>query len=356
MRCPDCESFATHFFDTTRLYIYFPLDNSHAKFVSYIGKTSYQSEDLGDAVAITLSYDGIAPFLSEMQELFGNEEARQIKVLSKDEQDGTTALTISDFKRVMPLSQLIGLAQARWLIDMLEEERYSSLLQPLYYNDGQQVYGYEALVRGYNQDGTQINPGAMFGAAETAQLIFQLDLAARRSAVHCAHAHGLPDDQMLFINFNPSSIYDPTYCLKTTTSYIRELGMYPEQIVFEVTESGTVNDKEHLKGILSYYRKSGFKVALDDVGAGYSGLNMLEDVRPDFIKVDMHLVRDVDTDDYRQNIVRSLIDMGHSNGAQVICEGVETAEELAWLQHHGADFIQGFYLGRPAAGLAGTAA
>lgn len=336
--------------------MYFPLDNSHAKFAAYIGGTNYSSEDLGDAVAITLGYEDVELFLREMRDLFGNEEARQIKVLTKDAESHQTQLTISDFKRVIPLAQLIGLAQGQWLIDMLEEERYSSLLQPLYCNDGQQVYGYEALVRGYDQNGTQINPGVMFGAAETAELIFQLDLAARRSAVHCAHAHGLPDDQMLFVNFNPSSIYDPTYCLKTTTSYVRELGMYPEQIVFEVTESGTVNDKEHLKGILSYYRKSGFKVALDDVGAGYSGLNMLEDVRPDFIKVDMQLVRDVDTDDYRQNIVRSLIDMGHSNGAQVICEGVETADELAWLQHHGADFIQGFYLGRPAAGLAGTAA
>ena len=356
MRCPDCESFATHFFTRTRIYMFFPLDNSHAKFAAYIGESSYESEDLGDAVAITLDYDDVEPFLREMRALFGNEETRQIKVLTRDAESDQTHMTINEFKRVIPLAQLIGLAQARWLIDLLEEERYSSLLQPLFHADGKSVYGYEALLRGYDEQGTQINPGVIFGAAETAQLIFQLDLAARRSAVHSAHTHGLPDDQMLFINFNPSSIYDPTYCLKTTTSYVRELGMRPEQIVFEVTESGTVNDKEHLKGILSYYRKSGFKVALDDIGAGYSGLNMLEDVRPDFIKVDMQLIRNVDTDDYRQNIVRSLIDMAHSNKAHVICEGIETAEELAWLQDHRADYIQGFYLGRPAAGLAEAAA
>ena len=178
-------------------------------------------------------------------------------------------------------------------------------------------------------------------------MLFQLDLAARCSAVDCAHEQGLGGDKKLFINFNPSSIYDPSYCLRETTKYIADLGIRPEQIVFEVVESHHVENKDHLRGILTFYRQAGFDVALDDVGSGYSGLNLMRDLKPSYVKIDMDLIRNVDKDDYRQNIVSNLISMTHANAGKVICEGIETQEELDWLQNNGADLMQGFLLARP---------
>lgn len=116
----------------------------------------------------------------------------------------------------------------------------------------------------------------------------------------------------------------------------------------QVTESEQIKDQKRLKRILGFCRESGFKVALDDVGAGSSSLGLLSSLRPDFVKLDANLVRDVGRDPYHVKIASRLLKLAKDLGVIVVAERVETEEQWLWLVAHGADFVQGFFFGRPA--------
>ena len=143
-------------------------------------------------------------------------------------------------------------------------------------------------------EGGLVSPGRIFGAAKSARMLFQTDLAARRTAIREAVRQGVEGN--LFINFTPAAIYDPRFCLRSTVEAVDGAGISPERIVFEVTETEETRDVDHLRNIVAFYREKGFRVALDDLGSGYSSLNMIHRLRPDFVKLDMQLVRGVDTD------------------------------------------------------------
>ena len=348
MRCPECEKIDHLIFETTNLYFHFPTENSFSKFARFVGSEDYPFDPLDNSIRVTLKHGQFESFVEKLTQEFGEQERANTKVLSVDADTDNGEIKIEDFTRIVTLEQIVACVKGNWLIDLLEKRRFTSHFQPIFHSDGKSVFGYEALFRGLDDNGGIIAPGQMFPLATSANLLFQLDLAARCSAVDAAHEQGLQDSK-LFINFNPSSIYDPSYCLRETTKYISERGISPDQIIFEVVESHYVASTNHLRGILTFYRKSGFEVALDDIGSGYSGLNMMQDLKPGFIKIDMELIRGVDQDDYRQNIIQNLITMCHANEGKVICEGIETEQEFKWLQDQGADYLQGFYLAKPSA-------
>lgn len=150
------------------------------------------------------------------------------------------------------------------------------------------VIGYEALLRGVGPAGPLL-PAALFGAAEQAGWLHVLDRVGRTTALR--GAAGWLGTDLLFVNFLPTSIYRPQVCLRTTEQAAREAGLRLEQLVFEVTESERVTDLDHLADVFAYYRDQGCKVALDDLGAGYSSLNMLVQLQPDVVKLDKDLVQ-----------------------------------------------------------------
>ena len=275
--------------------------------------------------------------------------------LSAVEQDDTRALfclpgeapTANDIARVEPLSRAIIRARSGWLMAVMRERRLTSHFQPIVYADHpEQIYGYEALLRGVNPDGSFISPGTLFETARGAGLLFQLDLSARRSAIANAHVHRLA--HALFVNFAPTAIYDPKACLRSTVAAIDEAGIERNQVVFEIVETERTHDPKHLRNILDYYRGAGFRIALDDVGAGYSSLNLIHLLRPDVIKLDMELVRDVDRDPYKARIAANLLDVANALGIDALAEGIETEGELEWVQQHGAKYVQGYLIARPA--------
>lgn len=106
-------------------------------------------------------------------------------------------------------------------------------------------------------------------------------------------------------------------------------------------------DTAHLTNILRFYREAGFRVALDDLGSGYASLNRLSELRPDYVKLDMQLIRGVDQDPFKATIADRLLSMARDLGVQTVMEGVETVNELRWAQDHRADFVQGYLLARP---------
>lgn len=299
----------------------------------------------GNVLGIAIAQYELTAMLRRLGGSFTGVEARDCPTvfIKSGEQFDPMALARTD-----TLDTLIGRAESTWLVDAIAEKRLQMHFHPIVRADAQdQVFAYEALLRATGQDGELITPDKLFGAARAAGMLFVLDREARVTAIRDASRYGL--EAPVFINFNPTSIYDPVYCLRTTFEVVEEVGLDPSQLIFEVVESDQVEDADHLLGILNEYRASGFQVALDDLGAGYGSLNLLHSLNPDFVKVDVELVRGVHQDTSRQAILRSLTGMARDLGSRLIAEGVEEAAEADWLASLGVDYLQGFYFARPGA-------
>jgi EAL domain-containing protein (putative c-di-GMP-specific phosphodiesterase class I) len=344
--CARCEGLPSKLPDGGQLYLWFPLGHTLGKALGGLREMGVAHERLDDrrGVLVTLAAGQLAPLMAHLEELLSGEELRDTQSLFTTE-PGFPRL--SAFPRVTPLTRFIGMVHSGWLLDLLHEGRVTSHFQPIVHAaDPTRPFAHEALLRGLDGAGALVPPHRLFGAARDAGLLFQLDLLARRTAIRDAARHDLAG--CLFINFNPTAIYDPTFCLRTTVAAIDAAGFARDRIVFEVTESDRAQDAGHLLRILTFYRGAGFQVALDDFGAGYSSLNLLHQLRPDFLKLDIELIRGVHADPYKALIARKILETARELGLQTVAEGIETPEELAWVQAHGADFLQGYLLGRPA--------
>ncbi len=162
--------------------------------------------------------------------------------------------------------------------------------------------------------------------------------------------------ERLSINFLPYAIYKPELCIRTTLEAARANDFAIERIVFEATEGDAIEDGKRLAAILTEYKRTGFLTAIDDFGAGYAGLNLLADFQPDIIKLDMALVRGVDTSRSRQAITRGVLRICAELAITVVAEGVETAAERDFFFDEGVSLMQGYQFGRPAFERLGTVA
>jgi EAL domain-containing protein (putative c-di-GMP-specific phosphodiesterase class I) len=119
--------------------------------------------------------------------------------------------------------------------------------------------------------------------------------------------------------------------------------------VFEVVETQNVKDQLHLKEILMYYREKGYKIALDDVGEGYSSLNMLIKLKPDIIKIDRNIIENINKDEFKQSVYKALYTVAKENNIEVLAEGIETPYEIETIRSIGVDYMQGYYFAKPSA-------
>lgn len=213
--------------------------------------------------------------------------------------------------------------------------------QPIVNLERGAIYGHEALVRGPHGEGA-----ATVLAQVNNDNRYRFDQACRVKAIKGASVLGMTEH--LSINFLPNAIYQPELCIRTTLEAARVHGFPLENIIFEVTEGERVEDGPWFAHILREYKRCGFKTAIDDFGAGYAGLSLLADFQPDLIKLDMGLVRNVDSDRARRTIVRSMVRMCEEMRIQVIAEGVETAAERDALRDVGIHLMQGYFFARPA--------
>lgn len=150
----------------------------------------------------------------------------------------------------------------------------------------------------------------------------------------------------LSINFMPNAVYEPRACIRQTLETARRTDFPLDRIIFEFTEVEKL-DTDHILNILRSYREIGFKTAIDDFGAGFSGLNLLARFQPDLVKLDMDLIRGIDTDPVKRVVVRHTLAMLADLGITVVCEGIETIGELQVLTDLGVHLIQGYYIARP---------
>ncbi|WP_371811862.1 EAL domain-containing protein [Thiomicrorhabdus sp. 6S3-12] len=217
---------------------------------------------------------------------------------------------------------------------------FSYAFQPIVDLDKQEIFGYEALVRGVNNE-----PAGEILSRINEKNRYAFDQICRQKAIRIASELGL--DKVLSINFLPNAVYQPEHCIQSTLRAANEVNFPTHLLMFEVTESEEVVDRKHLTNIFRYYQAQGFIVALDDFGAGHAGLNMLASFVPQILKIDRELIHDIDSNPVKQVIVRHLVQTCQELNVTVLAEGVETREELDFIRTLGVSLYQGYLFAKP---------
>ena len=226
---------------------------------------------------------------------------------------------------------------------ILKAEAVQPVYQPVIDLLERRVVGFEALTR-VSPDAFA-GPDQLFKAAYDNDSVWKLERLCRERAIR--GARGLAEEQLLFLNMEPDSIHDPELRSEATFALLREAGLKASQIVLEMTEHSAVRDFTSLRQLLSYLQFHGFRLAVDDVGSGYSGLKSIAEIKPDFIKIDMALIRDIHLHPIKQDLTGTIARFSTSSGITLIAEGVEGSEELRCLQAIGVRYAQGFLFARP---------
>lgn len=221
---------------------------------------------------------------------------------------------------------------------------FSMAFQPIVDVQTARIYAYEALVRGLEGQSAAYILGQV-----NEQNRYAFDQSCRIKAITLASRLGLAETgAMLSINFMPGAVYSPAACIKVTLKTARALSFPLDRLIFEIVEAEKVLSAQHLLEIVREYRNSGFKVALDDYGAGWSGLNLLADLPTNIVKLDMALTRDLDRRPRAVTIVKSTVALCRSLDTEVVAEGVETIEEYNLLRDSGIRLMQGYLFAKPA--------
>ncbi|WP_047960063.1 bifunctional diguanylate cyclase/phosphodiesterase [Desulfovibrio sp. TomC] len=229
--------------------------------------------------------------------------------------------------------------------EILELGRVRAVYQPIVNLRSGSVFAWEALARGPNES-VFASPSMLFDFAEETEAVFVLEKACREAAIRgFSPGH---DGAKLFCNIHPRTMLDPAFTPGETRKLLDKYGIEPRDVVLEITERHNVQDFKLFHRTLAHYRDAGYGVAVDDVGTGYSGLASIAEIKPDFMKIDMSLVRGIDANPVKRALLETLLTFAEKIGCRIVAEGIETESELICLIRLGVHFGQGFYLGRPA--------
>ena len=256
--------------------------------------------------------------------------------------------SIIDFKELKYLRTLqywIDVFTGKDLLYILENSSLITMFHPIVNPNTGEIYAYEALTRGVREDKSIMPPNELFEKARSMDLLFFLDRICRETVIKNASEQNIT--KKIFINFIPTSIYDPEKCLKSTDEALKKYNLKPENVVFEVVETEYIEDYYHLNNILSYYKDKGYGTALDDIGSGYSTIASLLTLETDYMKIDMELIKNINNNPENQQKVRKYIQIAKENHIISLAEGVETKEELDILMEMGIELVQGYYFARP---------
>jgi len=233
--------------------------------------------------------------------------------------------------------------RAATLERILLEESLTTVFEPIVRLATREVIGFEALSRGPSGTGLE-TPAALFGIAEQADREYELDSLCRRRAL--ANARGIAPDQLLFLNILPTCIQDPDFQAVRVRETLATLGLGPRNLVLEVSERQAISNFPIFREATDHFSRLGFRIALDDTGAGFSSLEAALELSPDFLKIDMSLVRGIEESPEKQELLRGLKGVAGKMGSILIAEGIETEQELEVIRGLGIECGQGFHLGR----------
>lgn len=241
----------------------------------------------------------------------------------------------------------VSQSDTSWFDEALLGDRFTTHFQPIVDRKKGEIHGHECLIR--LQMDRAYSGGEIMQAATSRGRIHVFDSYTRQLSVRTAGRHHTLETKV-FINFMPSSIYDPAFCMKSTLEAMRHTRLRPEDIVFEVVESESITDIKHLRKICEYYRQNGFQFALDDVGTGSNSLQMVCDLKPHYMKIDKSLIAGLDDAMYR-SMLEKLVALGQEFGVRIIAEGIETEAAANTCSALGIELMQGYYFARPSANM-----
>lgn len=226
----------------------------------------------------------------------------------------------------------------------LESSFYSALdsmwmaFQPILRATDRSVYGYEALLR--TEEPTLIRPDLVVDAAERLSALPRLGRRVRELAA--AAMQSAPPETDLFINLHPLDLAD-----EQLFDALAPLSQIAKRVILEVTERAAIEQVDAVERRVSQLRELGFRIAVDDLGAGYAGLSSFALLEPEIVKLDVSLLRDIDQSPVKQKLVASMTTLCKDMGFLVVAEGIETPPERDCVVELGCDLLQGFLFARP---------
>ncbi|GAB6100538.1 EAL domain-containing protein [Halanaerocella petrolearia] len=230
------------------------------------------------------------------------------------------------------------------LINVIEDREIRTVFQPIVNLKNGSILGYEALSRG-PKDSSLESPYHLFRVAKNYDQLFALEKACRETALD--NCRKIDDKYNIFINVDPAVIYDEDFRSGTTKEMINELSISQKEIVIELTEKTSIDDLQGFRLALDNYRQQGYKIAIDDTGAGYSGLQSIVSISYNYIKLDRSLVQDIDQDPVKKSLLEAFMEFADKINSKVIAEGIERKEELKTLIKMGVNYGQGYLIARP---------
>lgn len=242
-------------------------------------------------------------------------------------------------------SSSTDLGEKSQLKKLIKEGKINSWFQPIIDLFTNSVYAYEMLARG---EGEYFNPGSLFDAASRFNLEWELEYACRLAALKkITSLDSQFSDCNFFLNVSPHIFNNPEFKSGFTSSYLKKHGLNHRNIVLEITETTSIEHYSVFEQLIKHYVEQGFKVALDDFGAGHSGLMTLIAMTPHFMKIDREIINGISSSPYKQNLLRTLCHFASDVGSNVLAEGIENHEDLETVFRLGVRYVQGFYLGKP---------
>ena len=237
--------------------------------------------------------------------------------------------------------------QKESLDNIILKKQIKTVFQPIISLKSGFVLGYEALSR-ITCESEFENLETLFATARKYNRLWDLELLCRTTALENAYKFILPPyNKKLFINVNPNIMHDINFKKGFTRDFLRQYNISPQNIIFEITERNVIDDLIGFSSTISHYKSQDYKIAIDDVGAGYSGLNLISDVNPHYIKLDMNLIRNINTDNLKSALVKGMLEFSKASNNKIIAEGIETYEELETLIKLGVKYGQGYYIQKP---------
>lgn len=230
------------------------------------------------------------------------------------------------------------------LQDAIARRDIFPVFQPVFDLSSGEMIGMEALSRGPR--GSEFESGeTLFSLADRTDLLIPLERICRQRSLEAA-AYANPRQQ-IFLNLSPAAASDPEFLGPFFQEQVKSFGIEPDRIVLEITERTYAVYEGLFREVLSRFRQQGFRIAVDDVGTGYSNLSSLAEIEPDYLKFDNVFVRGIDRRRVKQDLLEALMSFARKMKTKVIAEGIESKEELKVLQSLGVPYGQGFLLARP---------
>lgn len=234
---------------------------------------------------------------------------------------------------------------------IISNKQIKTVFQPIISLRDGRVMGHEALSR-ITCDSEINNPEMLFSIAGEYNRLWDLELLCRTKALEAAYKFMVPPySKMLFINVNPNILHDVNFKKGFTSDFLMQFHIEPQNVIFEITERNVILDMGGFLSTIDHYRSQDYKIAIDDAGAGYSGLNLISDVNPNYIKLDMKLIRDINKDNLKYALVKGMVELSKASDINLIAEGIETKEELETLISLGVQFGQGYFIQKPSSEL-----